>query len=483
MTTVNNENITSVPLDQTAWETPQESENTVSRGEYDLALNQLAEAQGELAKVGVEIPTDKAKNEEAAAREYAKRLRKAQADARENNPEGFAKLVSEELHRLQAREAAKKEHDLAKLDIDLSILENPMTLEDWLNEEDEDDDEWRVKNLMYQGHITTIAAPAKAGKSSFALNRLKSYADGTPLFGHFPVTQVQGNICYMNYELSAKQFKRWIRSIDIENRDKIIPLNLRGKEYFIQHRPVADALIDFLNANNVELLEIDPLQAAFIGQITSDEDAADWINALQRIVAKTGVKDVVVTTHTGHNRENRRSIGSARWVGFPDNLMLFERVEGEENITQLEIEQGRDITLDPIRLQFDPESRIMRYKGGAKDKVNLEDAKLRHRYVKALVDYEDEMVAFNGEDWIPANDLMKTITNGKRSDDDTLRSSLKVWIDLGMLEEETGPRRKKLVKFTEFGLKTFEDANAPEDLEHIIDGLVAMRLGETAIKF
>lgn len=445
---------------------------TVSAEQYEFALDMLTEAQGQLAKIGVELPTEKALNTQQAVREYAKTLLENQQEAQELNPQGHAQMVSKELTRLQVREAAQMELELLKSGADLTAFANAMTLEQGL-EEEFPEQEWRVKNMFRVGHVTTVAAVRKAGKSSFAINRLKSFADGVKLFGYYETKPAEGNICYMNYELSDAEMYAWFKSLDIKNKHKIIPVNARGANLYIRNPQVAEAMIEFLNTNNVEILEIDPLSAALGSGTTSDDAvAADWIGALQRIIRHTKVKDVIISTHMGTSalesdasKGKKRTIGSYRWESFTDNNMIFERVD--RNTSQISSE-GRDIFLDPIRVEFDPETRLMSYKGEAIEEKEYQKAQLRWEFAQNLITAETDE-----DGWIAIGSIIKDMVGDNKTKKAQLKEAHEAWVDLGNFERRTGRSRAIMLRFTELGSSLFEKYREPSSMQGVYDQMVS----------
>lgn len=271
-------------------------------------------------------------------------------------------LVAMELVNLEAREEAKRIFKTQNSSANLSMFEQSNDLEYDLHA-DYSAPEWRVKGLLRVGQITTVAGMAKSGKTSLLVNRMKSFVDGNPLFGQFHMGQaLEGNVGVWNFELTPGQMTEWFRKADIINRDRIKTLHARGHNLFIQNDIVLEKAIEWVNNNDIEILEIDPLQAAFVGNISSDEDATAFIHALEAIQARTCVKDIILTTHMGHaaakDADAMRSIGSSRWTGFADNMWIYSR---PNDVGIISIPKGRDVFIEPFNVRMDPESKILSY--------------------------------------------------------------------------------------------------------------------------
>jgi hypothetical protein len=253
----------------------------------------------------------------------------------------------------------------------------------------------RIEDLLVVGHNTTVAAPAKTGKTVLQANRVRSYVDGVPFLGRYGVTTpVSGNVAVWNYELSENQMHSWFRRLGISpsGLDKIFVGNLRGKGYMLQDDLICELAIKWLVEHEIEVWEIDPLQAALRGSVNDDAVAAEWIQNVERVKAEAGVKDLVLTVHMGHaasykdaDKATERAIGSARWMGWPDNMWTY--IRGDEGVNYLRA-QGRDVDVSEFSVDWNPETYELTHRGEksgrkdvAADKVwkNVRDALLKEQ--------------------------------------------------------------------------------------------------------
>lgn len=338
------------------------TDETASGWDTDYLATENRELKTELAKLRGMTPSqldaEAEKKAQSIAAEVSIKVKKKLDGPGFINKEA---MVEHELAQMEAKEEAKRRYKTQNIEADLSQFEGTLSLTEAL-EANYELPEWRVKGMLRVGHITTVAGMAKAGKTSFLVNRVRSLVDHQKLFGEYEVGQaLRGNVGVWNFELTPGQMVDWFKKSGIHNTDKVRLVNARGAGLFIQDRIVVEAAIEWINRNEIEVLEIDPLQAAFVGSIISDEDAAEFITALQRIQKESCVSDIILTTHMGHaaanNQEAQRSIGSARWTGFADNLIIFTREDGKP--AKLRIDRGRDIQLDEISLEMDPETKLL----------------------------------------------------------------------------------------------------------------------------
>lgn len=228
--------------------------------------------------------------------------------------------------------------------------------------------EWRIQGLMQIGHNVTMAARYKVGKTTKTTNLIKSLVDRSPYLGSFATRAVTGNVVVFNHELSDTQFTAWLRKARIRNTDRVIPVNLRGKGLYLQDEAAQEWAIELLRKYNAEVWIIDPLQAALRGTVNDDTVASEWIAAADRVKAEAGVSEMFLVTHTGHlskadeagRSTNERSAGSARWSGWPDALWIYTMdAEGTRYLSA----EGRDIALEEIGLDFDPQTLELTSKG------------------------------------------------------------------------------------------------------------------------
>lgn len=304
-----------------------------------------------------------------------------------------AQKVVKQVIDMETREAARKAFAQQQSHADIDFLGRVETLQDVL-QRPEEPVRARIEDLLVVGHNTTVAAPAKTGKTVLQANRVRSYVDGVPFLGRYEVyTPVSGNVAVWNYELSDNQMHNWFRRLGIRNADKVFVANLRGRGHYLQDDLICEMAVKWLIEHEIEVWEIDPLQAALRGSVNDDAVAAEWIGNVERVKAEAGVKDLVLTVHMGHaasykdaDKATERAIGSARWMGWPDNMWTYIR-NRDDGLNYLRA-QGRDVDVDEFSVDWDPETYELRHRGeksGRKDVaanrvwVSLRDALLKEQ--------------------------------------------------------------------------------------------------------
>lgn len=339
------------------------NEEAASGWSEPALMSELQEARQKLKEFGFMTDNQREAAIEAQAQETAVKVA-TKVHKKLQNPV-FIKQeewTAYELMQLQAREEAKRQFKTLNHSANLEMFDTGNDLNYDLAADYAAPD-WRIEGLLRVGQITTVAGMAKSGKTSLLVNRVRSYVDHKALFGHFQMgVALEGNVGVWNFELTPGQMTDWFKRAGIINRHKVKTLHARGHNLFIQDDTVLEKAIDWCNDNNIEILEIDPLQAAFVGSINSDEDATAFVHALEAIQARSCVKDIILTTHMGHaaakDMDAMRSIGSSRWTGFADNMWVYSR---PDDVGIIAIPRGRDIFIEPFNVRMDPVTKILSY--------------------------------------------------------------------------------------------------------------------------
>lgn len=250
---------------------------------------------------------------------------------------------------------------------------------------------YRIDHMMVEGHNTNIAASYKVGKTTLLVNRVRSYVDGVPFMGSFDVKPVDGRVVVFNYEVSDNQFVSWLDRVKIENQHKVSAVNLRGKNFFIQDDDACEWAIKALRQMECEVWEVDPLSAAIRGNTKDEEVASDFIARIERIKDEAGVKDLVLTTHTGHlsgydsngRAANERTSGSARFLGWPDALWTYTKDAQEHRYLSV---LGRDVECEEFQVLMDPATIRLTDAGQGTSRVAGKDQRLWQKLLRTVAD-------------------------------------------------------------------------------------------------
>jgi hypothetical protein len=239
----------------------------------------------------------------------------------------------------------------------------------------EEDVTYRVDRVLPVDANVVLAAGFKAGKTTLVNHLARCLVDGVPLFGRFDVTPLAGRVVIFNYEVSAGQYRRWLRDAGIEATDDVIVCHLRGQRIPIQTRKGEDLAVRLLAEAGAALWIVDPFAAAFVG--TSENDNAEvsrFLDALDVIKARAGVRELVLTAHTGRGivedgAEHVR--GATRLDDWPDARWLLVKDEEDRRYFRA---SGRDVEVEEMQLGFVTATRQLHATGRGSRRMSGRDA-------------------------------------------------------------------------------------------------------------
>lgn len=229
------------------------------------------------------------------------------------------------------------------------------TAEEFINE-DLDPPQPVVKGLHFEGNNTLLVAEFKTGKTTLEIGLAKALADNEPFLGKFPVDFANGRIAFLNYEMPASMFRQWLADAEIENPDRIVPLNLRGWRLPFWNDEELRRLSGWLGDNEVKFMILDPAARAWRGLVEHEGDnvqLAEFFGALDELKRIGHVPNLLISAHKPRAKEDRAR-GGGEIEAWPDgNWYLNKRKGGQRSLRA----EGRDIWLDETDLDFDPETR------------------------------------------------------------------------------------------------------------------------------
>ena len=186
----------------------------------------------------------------------------------------------------------------------------------------------RIEGMHRIGHNSTLAGGMGTGKTTVLANLVRSLADGVPFLDRFGVTQPEGRIAIVNYELSEEDMLDWLESLGIKNQRKVVPLNLRGVRFPLSDPYVKAQLTERLRRNDIEELAMDPHRMAMQG--FGSENDNDHVNrstaTLDQIKKDAGVQDLYLPAHTGrktHEEGEEHARGATALDDWADNRWVI----------------------------------------------------------------------------------------------------------------------------------------------------------------
>jgi hypothetical protein len=256
----------------------------------------------------------------------------------------------------------------------------------------DDEPRWRFHGMLGVGHNALVVAGRKTGKTTLVGNVVRAYADGKPFLGRFDVTQpdpgASGNVAIFNYEVDERQYRRWLRDVDVVNTDRVHVLHLRGRTLPLKNERVQAWVARWLAERQIGLWIVDPYSRAYVGSVDNGNDEAQvgaFLDTLDVIKVQAGVSELVMPVHTPKARAEageETAIGSQRLEGWPDAMWYMTRdLETGGRFLRAE---GRDVLLPEEQLVYHEGDRELILSGGG----NRADAK-RNADMLALLAHID----------------------------------------------------------------------------------------------
>lgn len=326
---------------------PPEAVPAPPMSEYDVAVA----ADEEMKRLGMEpyrVREYERCREVNAAKMAALDAYNARARATAVDPHEVQ--IQERMQRLRVDEEAKrrlraeKEGPATPLDVSLGVE---------LAQRADEALPWRVEGILPAEGNTLLSAQRKAGKTTLALNLIRSLLTGEDFLGCFKVTPPEGRVGFLNYEVAGAQIGRWAAEAGIP-LDELVVANLRGRRNPLGHDDDRAALAWELKSRGVEVLVVDPFANAFTGDNQdSGSEVGPFLQDLDRFAREeVGASDLVLVNHAGWNAE--RSRGSSALEDWPDAIV---RLKADAYGTRYLSAMGRDVDVPEGRLEFDPATR------------------------------------------------------------------------------------------------------------------------------
>ena len=288
------------------------------------------------------------------------------------------KRVGEEFARLRARREA------SAIDREVEALENPKppvdfgTLKEMLKRPAAV--RWRVEGLLAIEARMLVVAQRKSGKTTLTLNLARSLLTGEPFLGRLLVEPVVGSIVFLNYEVSGATFASWLADIGIpkELHKRVHILNLRGRENLLATERGRRWLEGMLRDAGAEVAIVDPFGRAFTGdEQNSASQVTRFLVELDGVMTAGGVSEVILVAHAGwgDGKSGVRARGSSGTEDWADSILRLSRERDLPGSPRFIEAEGRDVAVDTDRLEYDPQTRLLRLTGTGGATVARKSAK------------------------------------------------------------------------------------------------------------
>lgn len=228
---------------------------------------------------------------------------------------------------------------------------------------------YTIEQLHPEGGNSLLTAQYKAGKTTLALNLLRALADEEPFLDGFPVAPLGGRVALWNYELSDRYLRDQLRALKIRNPDRAAVLNLRDFRMPLRAKVAEDFAVEWLTERAVVFWITDPFGAAYDGDENNNAEVRDWLKVIDVIKRRAGVRDLVLTAHTGRGRAEEgeeRARGATRLDDWADERWLLTEQDGRRYLRA----HGRGVDVGEFSLDFDPTTKRLSVADYANRKVD-----------------------------------------------------------------------------------------------------------------
>jgi hypothetical protein len=246
---------------------------------------------------------------------------------------------------------------------------------------------WRLQGLLGVGHNAVLVAGRKVGKTTMVNNLIRSYVDGEPFLGRFPVVPAEAGIAVFNYEVDERQYRRWMREVGVVNSDRVFVLHLRGRSLPLRDAQVRAWVVRWLRDRRIGLWLLDPYSRAYVGSLDNGNDEAQvstFLDVLDVVKYEAGVGELVLPAHTpkGLVESGQESaIGSQRLEAWPDSMWYLTR-DFDSGVRFLRAE-GRDVDVAEEQLTYDESTRRLTLGGWDRTQfVRIADAEAVLEFVR-----------------------------------------------------------------------------------------------------
>jgi len=227
----------------------------------------------------------------------------------------------------------------------------------------EPEQEWVINELLPQNANVLLTAAYKSGKTTMVNNLVKSLVDDEPFLDTYGVQPHDGRVVIFNYEVDPRQYRQWLREMNIRNLDKITIVHLRGLRMPMIVEHIEDKIVDMLAELECQTWIIDPFARAFVGsgEENSNSDVGRFLDTIDVIKDRAGVHNMVMPAHTGRSTDDGgmvRARGATRLDDHADVRWLMSKTEDGDRFFAA---NGRDVELSERLLDFNPETRKLAF--------------------------------------------------------------------------------------------------------------------------
>lgn len=247
-----------------------------------------------------------------------------------------------------------------------------------------------IEGLWPANGYVLLAAPSKAGKSTFVAHLIQSLTTGTPFLSSDHAVENSHRVCLIDTEMTASAIKSYIgRAGDIRNENlTVVTARARLSEIDLFSKTGREAFARDLQPLNLSVLIFDCLSPYLEAHnINEDKDAGRAIVAIRETARLANIPNLLIVHHTGH--DGARARGSSSLLGSSDVNWLIKRSSEQAAAKRTFQAQGRgDIDTEQKQIRFNPERQSISFgeafNSGANSDARM--AELRQSIFRAILE-------------------------------------------------------------------------------------------------
>lgn len=250
--------------------------------------------------------------------------------------------------------------------------------------------QYGVAQMLVKGGNALITAGFKAGKTDLMLNLLKSYCDDEPFLGAFDVLPMPAGkrIAFWDFELDEGYAWNLIKLFGIRNTERGVLQSWRGYSLPLQSESARRWAVEWLLANQVEVLIVDPFGAVYQGDENSNSEVRAWLRQLDEVKERAGVSELYLTIHTGKAAaEEGREIarGATAVNDWADAIWTYSRDTAPGTATPSNVRflsaRGRAVDVSEFPVEWDAATHALTRVEGGGSRATLRRRALRDQIV------------------------------------------------------------------------------------------------------
>ncbi|WP_100480101.1 AAA family ATPase [Mycobacteroides abscessus] len=264
----------------------------------------------------------------------------------------------------------------------------------------------RINGLLPEQGNLTMVAENKCGKTERTMELCRSLLTGESYLGRFEVVdKLDGNVLYLNYEVSSAMFYDWMAAMGLDK--PTVGEGMMLSQHLRDYRNVpilsdagAEWLVNLCKNNDAKVLVVDTAGRAMTAAGYDEENSNDGIKVftsrLDAIKAEAGVQHLIIPIHAIRAVLPVRPRGADAWGGWHDVQISMRRKDARKlESPRLFSASGRDVEVPETLLEYDADTRtctLAEPKSGAPTEEDLDGVDTRPRRKRGRQEVSDDEI-------------------------------------------------------------------------------------------